>query len=82
MVLRTFTPLANFASGTNLFLVLLLEASAKSIKGLNILSYSSAKLSSNIFCRAFDSFAVLFDGDEFPKVVNSQWLKVIEEEIN
>ena len=32
--------------------------------------------------RAFDSFAVLFDGDELPKVVHSQWLKVIEEDIN
>jgi len=32
--------------------------------------------------RAFDCFAVLFDGDELPKVVHSQWLKVIEEDVN
>mgnify|MGYP001498127995 CR=1 FL=1 len=32
--------------------------------------------------RAFDCFAVLFDGDELPKVVHSQWLKVVEEDIN
>ena len=32
--------------------------------------------------RAFDCFAVLFDGDDLPKVVHSQWLKVVEEDVN
>jgi len=32
--------------------------------------------------RAFDCFAVLFDGDELPKVVDAQRLRVIEEEVS
>ena len=32
--------------------------------------------------RAIDCFAVLFDGDDLPKVVHAQWLKVVEEDVN